>query len=73
MFANYLEYQVDYSKPLHPSNGSWRLLRNWSAGRLAEYDDDYNRLLGVTTLSNNRTYVLATRRVGTRITKKQLS
>ena len=30
VFANYLEYQVDYSKPLHPSNGSWRLLRNWS-------------------------------------------
>lgn len=59
VFANYLEFAVDYSKPLDPANGSWRLVKNWSAGRVAIYDNPFSRLQCVTTLSNGRTYALA--------------
>ena len=59
VFANYLEFAVDYSKPLDPANGSWRLVKNWSAGRIAIYDNPFSRLQCVTTLNNGRTYALA--------------
>lgn len=58
VFANYLEFQVDYSRPLAPNNGSWRLIRNWSMGRRAAYDDNFNRMQCVTTLGNGHTYAL---------------
>jgi hypothetical protein len=58
VFANYLEFAVDYSRPLAPNNGSWRLIRNWSMGRQAGFDDDFNRMQCVTTLGNGRTYAL---------------
>jgi hypothetical protein len=59
VFANYLEFEVDYSKPLSPSNGSWRLVKNWSYGRIAQFDNPFNRLHCLATLSNGRTYALA--------------
>ncbi len=58
VFANYLEFAVDYTRPLAPDNGSWRLIRNWSMGRRAAYDDNFNRMQCVTTLGNGRTYAL---------------
>ena len=56
VFANYLEFAVDYSKALSPTNGSWTLVKNWGYGIPSQYDDNYTRLYDVTTLSNNRTY-----------------
>ena len=59
VFANYLEFKVDYSKPLAPGNGSWEFVRNWSRGVDPALDDQGSRLKSVTTLSNGRTYALA--------------
>ncbi|OUJ71213.1 hypothetical protein BXP70_22290 [Hymenobacter crusticola] len=59
VFANYLEFKVDYSKPLAPDNGSWKFVRNWSKGIKPEFDDQFRRFKSVTTLSNGRTYALA--------------
>ena len=56
VFANYLEYQIDYSLPLGPRNGSWKVVRNWRPGVPTAYDNMYGRMKYVTTLSNGRTY-----------------
>lgn len=59
VFANYLEFHIDYSKPLAPGNGSWTLVKNWSYPITYQYDaGGLNRLNCVTTLSNGRTYAL---------------
>jgi hypothetical protein len=63
VFSDYLEFKVDYSKPLAANNGSWQLVRNWGYNMPAEYDDKYNRLRGVTTLSNGKTYALLSHRI----------
>lgn len=59
VFGKWLEYKVDYSKPLDPYNGSWVLYRNWGAKITLEYDRMYNRLSNVATFPNGRTYALA--------------
>jgi hypothetical protein len=58
VFANYLEFAVDYTRPLAPNNGSWRLIKNWSMGRQAQFDDNFNRMQCVATLGNGRTYAM---------------
>lgn len=58
VFANYLEFRVDNSKPLGPNNGSWTLVNNWGCTVPPNFDNQYHRLRGVTTLSNGRTYAL---------------
>jgi len=63
VFSDYLEFKVDYSKPLGANNGSWQLVRNWGYNLPAEYDDKYNRLRGVATLSNGKTYALLAHRI----------
>ncbi|QEM10713.1 PQQ-binding-like beta-propeller repeat protein [Mucilaginibacter rubeus] len=70
VFSDYLEFKVDYSKPLAPNNGSWQLVRNWGYGIPSEYDDKYNRLRGVATLSNGRTYAVLQQRVSSLISWK---
>lgn len=70
VFSDYLEFKVDYSKPLGAHNGSWQLVRNWGHNVPAEYDDKYNRLRGVTTLSNGKTYALLTHRFRTLVSWK---
>lgn len=65
LFSDYLEFKVDYSKPLAANNGSWQLVRNWGHNIPTEYDDKYNRLRAVTTLSNGKTYALLTHRFRT--------
>lgn len=60
VFSNYLEFEVDYSKPLDNGiNGSWKFKRNWSAGVIAANDNQYFRMRDVATLSNGRTYFLS--------------
>lgn len=62
VFAENLEYSVDYSKPLVPGdpdpavggNGCWKLVNNWNAG-LPGFPD-YGGFTNVVTLSNGRTY-----------------
>lgn len=56
VFAGFLEFKVDYTKPLAPNNGSWSLVRNYSGNLDSTYDDKYRRLRFVATLSNGRTY-----------------
>ncbi len=58
LFANFLEFSIDYSKPLGPTNGSWTLVRNWSWGVTGNYSDATAMLRSVTTLSSGRTYAL---------------
>jgi hypothetical protein len=54
--SDYLEFKVDYSKPLGANNGSWTLVNNWGAMVPAYMDDKYIRLHSLATLSNGRTY-----------------
>jgi PA14 domain-containing protein/type IX secretion system substrate protein len=60
VFAEYLEFKIDYSKSLSPKNGSWTLVKNWRAAVPANYYQDFivNIFKYVTTLSNGRTYGL---------------
>jgi hypothetical protein len=54
VFANYLEYAVDYNLALSPTNGSWTLVKNWGYGITS--DNQFYKLRTVATLSNGRTY-----------------
>ena len=58
VFNRYLEFAVDYSKPLA---SSWRLSRNWGAGLPSYYFGDLDGLRSVFTLKNGRTYAVAPR------------
>lgn len=58
LFADYLEYQIDYSKPLARKNGSWTLVRNWGSKVDKGKDNKYQRMRNVATLSNGRTYAM---------------
>jgi hypothetical protein len=53
VFNRFLEFSVDYSKPLRDS---WRLVRNWGAALDKVYLGDLDGLRAVVTLSNSRTY-----------------
>jgi len=64
---SWLEFQVDYSKPLLPGdpfaaggNNSWKLIKNWSGAVPADYRGAvlYEGITCVVTLSNGRTYGL---------------
>lgn len=52
VFAGFLEFQVDYAKPLARS---WRLVRNWSAGLDRRYTGDFGGLQTVQTLPGGHT------------------
>ena len=58
VFSDYLEFKVDYSKPLAANNGSWTLVKNYGYTIPAEWDDKYNRLHCINTLQNGHTYAL---------------
>jgi hypothetical protein len=59
VFAEYLEFDVDYSLPIdNGKNGSWILKRNWRRNVPAAYFDGGKGLMQVSTLSNGRTYGL---------------
>lgn len=60
VFGGYLEFDVDYSKPLLPGNANkaWRFVRNW--GETAQDNIDHAGIRGVTTLRNGRTYGVMT-------------
>ncbi|MGA0556495.1 PA14 domain-containing protein [Larkinella sp. VNQ87] len=58
VFHGYLEFAVDYSKPLAPNNGSWKLVRNWGQAVTTNYSDGYIRVFSPVTLANGRTYAL---------------
>ncbi len=54
VFCEFLEFSVDYSRPLRKS---WKLVRNWAAGLdNRKYKGDFNGLRSVYTLDNGRTY-----------------
>lgn len=58
--GKWLEYSVDYTKPLAAANGSWTLVKNWSyAVPATARGFAYQGFTGVATLSNGRTYALA--------------
>lgn len=61
VFSNFLEFKIDYSKPLQAgSTGSWVLVKNWAAGLpISQYpNSSFDGLRTVVTLSNGRTYGL---------------
>jgi hypothetical protein len=63
VFADTLEYAVDYSKPLIPGDpdpafggsGSWSLVRNWSVCVPSDYSQYFTK---VQTFGNGRTYAV---------------
>lgn len=57
LFADFLEFEVDYSKPLQPGNGSWKLARNWGATIGPSSYSQYIPFKPV-QFSNGRTYSL---------------
>lgn len=60
-FSNFLEFKIDYSKPLKPgSTGAWVLVKNWAAGLPnPQYPSGaFDGLRTVVTLPNGRTYGL---------------
>ena len=54
VFANYLEFAIDYTKPLTGSTG-WKLVKNWGF-KTQSPSSNIRKLLNVVTLSNGRTY-----------------
>ncbi|OKS85158.1 FlgD immunoglobulin-like domain containing protein [Mucilaginibacter polytrichastri] len=56
VFADYLEFKVDYTKTLKGNNNSWTLIKNWGYNIPPKLDSRYIRLHFVTTLKNGRTY-----------------
>ncbi|WCT13846.1 hypothetical protein [Mucilaginibacter jinjuensis] len=56
IFSDYLEFKIDYTKPLKPRNNSWTLVKNWGANIPASLDDKYKRMHSVVTLNNGHTY-----------------
>jgi hypothetical protein len=59
VFSGFLEFEVDYSKPLA---SSWRLVRNWSAGLDQRYrSSDFAGLQAVYTLPGGHTLGVARR------------
>lgn len=55
VFADFLEFKVDYTIALGARNGSWKLVNNWGGNFGAEYDQ-FNKILNITALKNGRTY-----------------
>jgi hypothetical protein len=58
VFGDYLEFSIDYSKPVAPNNGSWTLVNNWGYSIPLAYDSEFNRMRSVTTLNNGKTYAM---------------
>ena len=58
LMVGYIEFAIDYTKPLSPTNGSWRLVNNWTQffTSMGSQPDNYRTFLGWSTLSNGRTY-----------------
>ena len=69
LFAQYLEFAIDYSKPLAPNNGSWTLVKNWRGSIMPQYYSGFivEIFKSVTTLSNGRTYGLLKNNVTNKI------
>ena len=65
VFANYLEFEVDYTRALS-APGAWRLLRNWLPSLPAALRDGdtanwgFGGFRAVTTLANGRSYAQMT-------------
>lgn len=63
VFNQFLEFKVDYSLPLGPSNGSWSLVKNWRRYIPSNYFQ--KDMLGIfrqmTTLSNGNAYCILDR------------
>ena len=59
VFSNFMEFSVDYSKPLGGNNGSWTYTKQWGHNLAAHFFTPLqNGLRVVATLSNGRTYGL---------------
>lgn len=62
VFNQFLEYSVDYTKPLGGTNGSWKLVRNWAYGLPSTANQNYfgfgNGLSTVVTMPNGLTFGL---------------
>src|SRR5262249_34317888 len=59
--ANFLEYQIDYSKStITPTNGSWTLINNWGYNLPFSNSGPFTRLQFLGTYSNGRRYAFDT-------------
>ncbi|MDT0650411.1 LamG-like jellyroll fold domain-containing protein [Autumnicola edwardsiae] len=55
VFADYMEFKVDYNKNIGGNNGSWKTVRNWRYHTIG-FENWYYKLRFVYTLPNGRTY-----------------
>lgn len=53
IFISYLEFEIDYTKPLRES---WTLVRNWGARIPGNYAQDSGGFTNISTYPNGRTY-----------------
>lgn len=58
VFRHFLEFRVDYSRPLRDS---WTLVRNWEPGLDKRYHGGFAGFRSVYTLGNHRTYATLNR------------
>ena len=62
VFDTWTEFSCNYSLPLGGTNGSWTMVKNWSAGLPTDVNHQYqgfrSGLGNVVTLSNGHTYAL---------------
>jgi hypothetical protein len=60
LLVDFLEFKIDYSKPLAPGNGSWTLVNNWvanlSPSEVAFTNSQTNRLIHALKAPNGLTY-----------------
>ena len=56
LFAGYLEFRIDYAKPLGANNGSWTLRKNWGANIDNTHYNVFEKMQFVSTMKNGRTY-----------------
>jgi hypothetical protein len=60
VFNNFIEYAVDYTKPLGGTNGSWKIAKNWIVGLPSDATHNYvgfaNGFINVVTMPNGRAY-----------------
>lgn len=56
VFSDWLEFQIDYTKPFGTNTGFWTLKNNWGYNVTTDMEWQYGRLNRATTLSNGRTY-----------------
>ena len=53
LYADFMEFEIDYSKPLGATNGSWKLKKNWGGNFLGKFNA-FSKIFNPITFSNGK-------------------